>query len=451
MHSIRVTLLKWLVLPLLALNLVGGGLMYQLAWTPAQVAFDSNLGNEAWALISRLHLREREVQIELPRQAEEMLRVDRFDLVYFVVKNSAGKVIAGDRDFPLRNLPETFDTPLTYDHTMRGSEVRIAALKTMIGAQPIFVGVAETLRKRDQVRSRIIFKVALMQALLNLLLGVVVWLGVGRGLRPLQKVRSVLNARNHEDLSALPERHVAVELRPLVDAIDGLLERAQNTARARQEFLADVAHQLRTPLAGVKTQLEWLQHKHGADQEVGRSCAMAMSSVDRMVRQTNQLLALARAEPGQFRTRQLEIVELDNLVGESVQHFVQEAARKAIDLGFELHPTRVTGDRFLLRDMIDNLIDNAIRYSPRAGMVTVRCSQNAAGGLFSVEDGGPGISPEDREKVFKRFHRLDSNANGSGLGLAIVRDIARDHDAQISIMPGPEGKGTIFSVQIPLR
>jgi two-component system sensor histidine kinase TctE len=425
--------------------------MYQLAWIPAQVAFDSNLGNEAWALISRLHLREREVRIELPKQAEEMLRVDRFDLVYFVVKNSAGKVIAGDRDFPLLNLPDKFDTSLTYDHVMRGSEVRIAALKTMIGSQPIFVGVAETLRKRDQVQSRIIVKVVLLQILLNLLLGTVVWFAVGRGLRPLQRMRSALNARNHEDLSAVAENHVAAELRPLVEAIDGLLGRAQSGAKAKQDFLADVAHQLRTPLAGLKTQLEWLQQKRGPDQEVKQSCALMMSSVDRMVRQTNQLLALARAEPGQFQMRQLETIELDKLVEESVQHFVQEAAKKAIDLGFELHATRVTGDRFLLRDLIDNLIDNAIRYSPQAGMVTVSCSQNLGGGMFSVEDGGPGIPPSDREKVFKRFHRLDSKATGSGLGLAIVRDIARDHDAQISIMSGPEGKGTVFSVQLPLR
>src|SRR5690606_37000032 len=170
MHSIRLTLLKWLILPLLAINLLGGGLMYQLAWVPTQAAFDSNLSNEAWALFSRLHLREREVEIELPHQAEEMLRVDRFDAVYFVVKNSAGKVIAGDKDFPLLSVPEQFDNTLTYKHVMRGRPIRVAALKTMIGSQPIFLGVAETLRKRDEARSAIIIKVVLLQIFLNLLL-----------------------------------------------------------------------------------------------------------------------------------------------------------------------------------------------------------------------------------------------------------------------------------------
>jgi two-component system sensor histidine kinase TctE len=451
MHSIRLSLLKWLLLPLLAINLLGGGLMYRLAWTPAQIAFDANLVNEAWALIPHLHLSERDVEIDLSHQAEEMLRVDRFDAIYFVIRNSAGRTIAGDKDFPLLSRPEKLDTPVTYDQLMRGKTIRVASFKTMIGSHPIFIGVAETLRKRNEIRSGIIFKVVLLEIILTSLLMAMTWFAVSRGLKPLQKIRTALNARNQDDLSPVEEQNVPSELRPLVEAIDNLLNRTETGAKAQQDFLANVAHQLRTPLAGLKTQVEWLQQKYAAEPDTERSCGLMMSSVDRMIRQTNQLLTLARAEPSQFEKKGLEPVELDKLVEESIQHFVREAGKKSIDLGFDLRPTKVLGDRFLLRDLIDNLVDNAIRYSPRGGVVTVSCFQSAATGTLVIEDGGPGIPLPDREKIFARFYRLNVKVAGSGLGLAIVRDIARDHDAEVNIMSGPDGKGTIFSVRFPLR
>jgi two-component system sensor histidine kinase TctE len=451
MHSIRLSLLKWLLLPLLAINLLGGGLMYHLAWTPAQIAFDANLANEAWALIPRLHLRERGVETDLSHQAEEMLRIDRFDAIYFVVRDSAGRTIAGDKDFPGLSRPEKLDTPATYDLLMRGKTIRVASLKTMIGSHPIFIGVGETLRKRDEIRSEIVFKVVLLEIILTSLLMAMAWFAVSRGLKPLQRIRTALNARNQDDLSPVKEQNVPSELRPLVEAIDNLLTRTETGAKAQQDFLANVAHQLRTPLAGLKTQLEWLQQKYAAEPDTEKSCGLMMSSVDRMIRQTNQLLALARAEPSQFEKKGLEPVELDKLVEESIQHFVREAGKKSIDLGFDLRPTKVPGDRFLLRDLIDNLVDNAIRYSSRGGVVTVSCFQSAATGTLVIEDSGPGIPLSDREKIFDRFYRLNVKEAGSGLGLAIVRDIARDHDAEVNIVSGPEGKGTIFSVRFPLR
>jgi two-component system sensor histidine kinase TctE len=451
MRSIRLSLLKWLLLPLLAINLLAGGLTYHLAWTPAQVAFDANLANEAWALIPRLHLQERGVEIDLSHQAEEMLRIDRFDAVYFVVRDGAGRTIAGDKDFPVLSHPEKPDAPMAYDHLMRGKTIRVAWLKTMIASHPVYIGVAETLRKRNEIRSEIIFKVVLLEIILTSLLMAMTWFAVSRGLNPLHRIRTALNLRNPDDLSPVREQNVPSELRPLLEAIDNLLNRTETGAKAQQDFLANVAHQLRTPLAGLKTQLEWLQQKYAPEPDTGKSCRLMLSSVDRMIRQTNQLLALARAEPSQFEKKGLEPVELDKLVEESIQHFVREAGKKSIDLGFDLHPTKVLGDRFLLRDLIDNLVDNAIRYTPAGGVVTVSCHQSASTGTLVIEDNGPGIPLPDREKIFNRFYRLNVKVAGSGLGLAIVRDIAGDHDAEIDIMSGPEGKGTIFSVRFPLR
>jgi two-component system sensor histidine kinase TctE len=162
------------------------------------------------------------------------------------------------------------------------------------------------------------------------------------------------------------------------------------------------------------------------------------------------LLALARSEPGLFESRKLEELSLHKLVEESVQHFIEEADKKQIDLGFDLQPARLRGDRFLLADLIDNLIDNAVRYSPQHGTVTVRCLEEEGATVLSVEDSGPGIAPEHRELIFDRYYRANDKIAGSGLGLAIVREIAHDHGGVITVDCKEEGQGTIFTVRFPL-
>lgn len=449
MTSIRISLLKWLIAPLLVLNLGGAALTYWLAWIPAQIAFDQSLADAAWALIPHLRMVDGRIETELSNQAEEVLRVDHFDAIYLMARDLAGKTILGDKDFPLHCLPSTFNEPMACDGRMRGEAVRIITLRTEIGSDQVVIGAAETLRKRNVIRSEIIGVLLLLEGLLVAVSVALIWIAVAKGLWPLHIMRGKLIQRRDDDLSALPEQDAPVEVRPFVNAINKLLVRAQTSSTAQQDFLANVAHQLRTPLAGLKTQLEWLQNKHAEEPETAQSAALMQSSVDRMIRQSNQLLALARAEPSQFEKNRLSIVALDKLVEESIQHFVQEADKKGIDLGFELLPTKVMGDKFLLRDLIDNLIDNAIRYSPLKGEVTVRCFPGAAGGHFVVEDSGPGIPAQHREKIFNRFFRLDETQAGNGLGLAIVHDIAMDHGAEIYLRQRKNGGGTIFDVEFP--
>lgn len=449
MSSIRLNLLKWLIAPLLLINLIGAGLTYWLAWAPAQIAFDQSLADAAWALVPRLRETRGTVLVDLPQQAEQVLRVDHFDAIYFTVRNAAGKTITGDMDFPALFPTEGLNDPAAYDGSMRGEPVRIIALKTNVGTEPVFIGVAETLRKRTHIRSEIFVSLLLLEGLLTFVSIFIVWLAVTKGLLPLKKMQTDLNSRSHDDLSSVREDNVPLELHPVVSAINGLLNKVQIGACAQQNFLANMAHQLRTPLAGIKMQLEWLQRRYASEPETAHSAKLMMSSTERMIRQTNQLLALARSEPSQFEKARLEIVELDKLVEESIQHFVEEANKKDIDLGFNLHPTKVMGDRFLLRDMIDNLIDNAIRYSPNKSVVTINCFQNAHQGVLSVEDSGLGIAPSEKDLIFNRFYRLNDKIAGSGLGLAIVRDIVKDHGAEIVLTPNSQGKGTIFSVQFP--
>ena len=445
--SIRVSLLKWLIVPLLTINFVGAGLTYWLAWAPAQIAFDQGLADTVWALMSRLSESNGRIVIDLPSQAEQVLRVNHLDVLYFTVRDSGGKTIIGDSDFPKLELPFNLDEPFAYDGAMKGEPTRVIALKTKIGAEIIYIGVAETDRKRAQIRAKIFFALVLLEGFLTLILISIVWFAVTKGLLPLKKMQSDLDARNYNDLSSVKQDHIPLELRPVVNAINGLLRKVQMDASARQSFLANVAHQLRTPLAGLKTQIEWLTQKHEEDQETARSTKLMMSSTERMIRQTNQLLVLARAEPSQFERIELKAVELNKLIEESVQHFVEMASKKEIDLGFNLESVSVLGDQFLLRDLIDNLIDNAIRYTPRYGLVTVSCFYDAQYCVFSIEDSGPGIAASERELIFNRFYRLSDQTTGSGLGLSIVRDISNDHNAEIVLASGEEGQGTIISVR----
>ena len=443
--SIRLRLLRWLIGPILLLNLAGGALTYLLAWMPAQIAFDQALSDAAGALGARLAQREGRWQIDLPHQAEQVLRNDNTDAVYFAVRDGAGALIAGDADFPTPAAAGPGPTA-AYDMVLRGEAVRAVALRPAAGG-PV-IAVAKTLRKRGQIRAAIVRVLILLEAAFTLASVGLIWFSVSNGLQPLNRMRADLNARAGDDLSPINGAGVPFELGPVVLAFNGLLDRVSDGARAQHDFLANVAHQLRTPLAGLKTQLEWLAQRHG-EPETAQSVRLMLSSTERMIRQTNQLLALARAEPSHFEKTRLEPVALDTLVEEAIQHFVEQAALKQIDLGFDLQPTPVQGDRFLLRDLIDNLIDNAIRYTPAHGTVTVSCRPADGGGMLAVEDSGPGIPPAKRDQVFSRYVRLDDKTHGSGLGLAIVRDIALAHGAAITLDAGAHGQGARFEVRFP--
>jgi len=451
MTSIRVRLLKWLIGPILLVNLAGASLIYLLAWSPVQLAFDEGLGDAAAGLAARLRVLGgpgARLGVDLPPQAEHVLRADPFDAVYFAVRDDGGRLLAGDADFP----------PLrpgagAYDAFMRGEPVRVmavrvsASVKVDENAGGAVAGVAKTLRKRRQVGGDAVRAMLLLEALFTLVLAGLVWFSVTGALQPLERLRADLNARDGDDLAPVGEQDVPYELAPVVRAFDDLLAKLQAGARARHDFLANVAHQLRTPLAGIKLQLEWLAARHPGDAGSVHSIGLMLQSNERMIRQTNQLLALARAEPSHFEKTRLEPIDLAALVAESIQHVVDLAHKKDIDLGFELAPLAIAGDRFLLRDLIDNLVDNALRYTPAGGAVTVRCLHDGQFGVLEVEDSGPGIASAERERVFSRFVRLDDKTAGSGLGLAIVRDVALAHRARITVDAGKDGRGALFRVR----
>jgi len=443
MNSVRLRLLKWLIGPIVLVNLAVATLTYLLAWIPAQIAFDQSLADAASALASRLIVGSEGTTLDLPRQAEQILRVDDVDAFYFVVRAADGRVLAGDADVPLRPANETG----AVDSRMRGESIRLSYLAVLAGDEKLQIGVAKTVRKREQVRQAVLRVLLLLETLFTLALVGLIWLSVTNGLLPLARMRIDLSKREAGDLAQIDSGKVPYELVPVVGAFNELLDKVHAGATAHNDFLADVAHQLRTPLAGFKLQLEWLAGRHRNDPDTVHSVGLMLLSNERMIRQTNQLLALARAEPSHFEKRRLELLDLAPLIEQVVQYFVEAAARKQIDIGFDLRPTPVAGDSFLLRDLIDNLIDNAVRYTPEHGTVTVKCFPDGRHGMLVIEDSGPGIAPHLREKVFERFVRIDDKSSGSGLGLAIVRDIAAAHGAQVEIGEGPNGAGMTISVR----
>nr|WP_315259746.1 HAMP domain-containing sensor histidine kinase [uncultured Duganella sp.] len=325
------------------------------------------------------------------------------------------------------------------------SSIRLRLLKWLI--PPILLmnlgaGALAYALAPPPLREAVLRTLVLLEMVLALACVALIWFSVSSGLRPLNRLRSELNQREGDDLAPIAADDAPYELEPVVSAFNGLLAKVREGAQARQDFLANVAHQLRTPLAGLKTQLEWLGARH-AEPDTAQSVRLMLSATERMIRQTNQLLSLARAEPHHFEKTRLEPLALDALVADAVQSFVDQASLKQIDIGFDLRPATIAGDRFLLRDLIDNLIDNAIRYTPPRGTVTVTVRP----GLLTVEDNGPGIPLARREQVFDRYVRLDDKTHGSGLGLAIVRDIAAVHDARLAISDAPGGQGVLFTVK----
>jgi two-component system sensor histidine kinase TctE len=291
----------------------------------------------------------------------------------------------------------------------------------------------------------------LPQLLLIVLAGFMLWFAVGRGLAPLETLRREVENRSHRDLSALPVEETPQEVKPLISAMNELLDRLSLALAAQQRFIADAAHQLRTPIAGLKTQTE-LAMRQTPPGEAQVTLRQLRSATEQTTHLVNQLLSLARAEPPAGRVHTSDRVDLEALARGATTDWVPRALDRNVDLGFDADSERayVEGDPFLLREMLNNLLDNAIRYTQPGGQVTVRVSRMHESPVLTVEDNGPGIPDTERGRVFERFYRvLGTGTDGCGLGLAIVREIAQSHGAQVELTTSSGGHGTTARVVFP--
>jgi two-component system, OmpR family, sensor histidine kinase TctE len=290
------------------------------------------------------------------------------------------------------------------------------------------------------------------QLLLILMATAAVTFGVSRSLVPLQKLRRAVSDRSHRDLTPIEMHGVPGEVRPLVVEVNDLMQRLGKTLDFQNRFIADAAHQLKTPVAGLKAQIE-LALREGDPQRVRHSLAQLYVGADRMSRLVQQLLSLARNEPGAIEAVQLKPIDLDAFALDISMEWVPVAIKQGVDLGFESagRPVWVDAEPDRLREMVNNLIDNAVRYSHRGGRVTVAvAAADERASRLSISDDGPAIPVEERGRVFERFHRLlGTHTDGSGLGLAIVSEIAKLHGASITLEEDQDGVGNTFSVSFP--
>ncbi len=452
-RTLRGLLLWYLLVPLGVLWVFNAVIVFYLAESFSNRAYDLELYDTTRFLAQQIHAPETGSLRELPGAAWEMVHYDERDKIFSQVKWVDGETIAGNSslDPPPVGLRRV-GMPVFHDSIYQGQPIRVASLYVPVVARGVsrqlLVQTAETLNKRHILQHEIISGVLLPQLVLIVLAAMSVWLGVRRGLMPLQQVRQAIASRSERDLSPLAEQNAPHEIQPLLRAINGLMQKLGQTLEVQQRFVADAAHQLRTPLAGLTTQSEYALRQTDPE-SLRRSLDQIRTSAERTNRLIHQLLMLARSETSRDTPAVFEQLDLNALTREVASEWVPRAMSRDVDLGFEGQDGIVTisGNRILLHEMLANLIDNAIRYIPAGGKVTVRLSHPRQP-LISVEDNGLGIPVEERERVFERFHRLPgTGGDGSGLGLAIVREIARTHGALVWITEGTGGKGARACVQ----
>jgi two-component system, OmpR family, sensor histidine kinase TctE len=453
-------ILDWMLAPLLLLWPMSVLLTWLVAQGIANRPFDRELQEMVRVLSEQVAVGpgasgQPLATFTLPAGAAELLRTDEADDIYYQVLGLHGELLSGDEQLPVPAEDES-TTPRGTTHfrddTVHDVPVRVAYLWTVPSAPgatangpAALVQVAETLGKRSRLATEIIKGVILPQFVILPLAVLLVWLALARGIAPLSELQQRIRWRESTDLSPIDERDAPEEVAPLVRAINDLLARLDQSISTQKHFLADAAHQLKTPLAGLRTQAELAQREIDAGQNDPRQLKKSLQQIahgsQRAAHMVNQLLSLARAED-QEQVLRSRPVRLAGIATETVRDFVPRALEKHIDLGYEgpepggAGGLRVLGQPVLLRELIRNLVDNALQYTPAGGTVTVRVVEDPFGQVvvLQVEDNGPGIAAAEREQVFRPFYRaLGTDVDGSGLGLAIVREIARQHDAEITL------------------
>lgn len=435
-------------MPLAVLLALGALADYRVAWSPATAAYDQALMDTALALAANIKRVHGQFILDLPPVADQVLRTDQYDRIYYAVRAPGGTLLAGNADLPPPPALEADKRRAFYDGEIEGQPVRVAVLAVPLSASNLLVQVAETGVKRSRLVREILVGMLLPEVLFALAAITLVWLGVGRGLKPLEWLQAEIAARSVRDLSPVSELRAPVEVRRVLHALNDLLWRLAEAMSTQQRFLANAAHQLRTPLAGLQTQAE-LALRQTDPAELRHTLVKLHEAAARTAHLGNQLLTLARAEAGEQRPEGIQSLDLADAGREAAER-VPQALAKDIDLGFELQAAPMLGDPLLLHEMLANLLDNAIAYTPRGGQVTVRTYVQDGAAVLEVEDDGPGIPQAERDKVLERFYRIEGTpGQGCGLGLAIVQEIALAHAGMLEITPAKGEGGTRVTVRFP--
>ncbi len=455
-NSLFGEILDWMLAPLLFLWPISIIVTHNVANSIANQPYDQALAVNVRAIARLVKVEGNQARVNFPAPARLILRADEDDTVYYQVRGLKGELLAGDKDIPAIAVPDNVEPDLVMfrDEQIAGEEVRVAyQFLPLVEGTPkrwVLLQVAETRNKRSTLASRVVTGVLLPQFAIIPIAVILVWVGLSRGIAPLNQLQSLIRRRRPSDLSPISASRVPEEVRPLIIAFNDMMARLEENLQAQQRFIADAAHQMRTPLTGLRMQTD-LALMETDPAQVRRSLVHISQSAERASHLINQLLSLARAEASYEKIYAVERVDLEQLLRTMLSDFVPRARQKNIDFGLETTdaPLVIDGNPVLLAELLKNLIDNAIKYTPEGGCVTVRTIATERA-IVEVEDTGIGVPEADRERVFERFYRvLGSSESGSGLGLPIVREIADLHRAQVSLIPNPSGKGTIAQVVFP--
>ena len=453
--SLRSHLMERLLTALFWLWLISTIVGYFATLNYANQPHDLILLQRAQAMAEHMKLGSGEERLDYKPLLPDGTEPGNPDKVVYTVSDSNGNKIAGNANLA---RPVSYRRgkagPLFSNSEREGEKTRMVSLiyPSLSDGKLYQLHVSETTHQRRALVRGILANIVIPELLLIMIAAGAVWYGLMEGLAPLERLRQEVAGRKRDDLNRLDETKAPEEVRPLIGAVNDLLERLQQVMQAQRRFVADAAHQLRTPFAGLKTQAELALRENDVERKQ-HALQHMLTSTRHGTRLVNQLLALARNEPGGQDTQSFTMIELGPLAQACAMEWVPLALEKNIDLGFEGVETQtwIRGDAVSLNEMLGNLIDNAIRYTHVNGHITIcmTCEQGKV--KLCVEDNGPGIPTHHHERVFERFYRiLGSGQSGSGLGLAIVAEVVKRHGAEIKIGQGQEGTGTQITIAFPI-
>ena len=451
-------ILDWMFSPMVLLWPLSVLLILPLARTLADAPFDRALYERTEGVVRQVQQMPPRGSFTPPRSTAPQLlpgmaATTEEGLVLQVIAPS-GQLLAGVADFPspgLYDFPEPGRIKLR-TITYRGTDMRVGYAFVDDGryedGATTLVQVAEPLDDRNLLTNEIIKGVIFPQLLILPVSVLLVWFGLWRGLAPIRALQQRLRARAPDDLSPVDRRGTPEDIAPLIDAFNELLQRMHLNLESQRRFIASAAHQMKTPLAGMRTQSELALRETDPKELRERLEQIALGS-QRATHLISQLLALARTEsPQQLGPR--SPVDLAELARDTLTPWIDSALDRRIDLGLEAArgTVLISGHAVLLRELINNLVDNALRYCPGGSTVTVKVQEAGDSVVLIVEDNGPGISTDERDRVFERFYRvLGNQADGSGLGLAIVKEIVDQHAASIELEQTWPGGGARFRIR----
>ncbi|MBZ9744590.1 sensor histidine kinase [Mesorhizobium sp. CO1-1-7] len=446
-NSLRLQLLAWVVLPLAGLATINLWTSQRNALATADLVTDRMLVGSARAIAEQVAMADGVLDATIPPAAIEMFDTGDRDSVYYRVETAGGRLLTGYPDLP--QAPRHASAEASYrDHMLRLLTLSHAVIGAG-GDSPITVTVGITLSGHDAMVKRLWFSAFVQQLALVAIAGVFVLLGLRRGLAPLMSLRDAVRSPSRSDLDPVDVPGAQSEIRPLIEALNAYMERVRAQMGAQRRFIANAAHQLRTPLALLSTQASYALRETATDARQEALVALQASS-GKLARLAEQLLTLSRAEPGSRRPR-ADRIDLTEAARHVLETQAPAAIARKIDLGLEeTGPVAVIGDGTMLREMIVNLVDNALRYSTAGASVTVKLAAIDSEAVLTVADDGPGIPAEERDHVFERFYRIaGSTEEGSGLGLAIVREVVENAGGRVTLGDGAAG-GLVVEVRLPL-